>query len=209
MFADPVGPADRADPADPAGSAGPVGAGDPEGAGEPERAAGPGTPAPVAGPALARAALDAARAAGRAFSSRPRAPGDGQAPRRRRWSAPGPDPRDPQPLGRLVSRLVADRGWEKPTAEARVLGAWETLVGAEMAAKCRPVSLHDGELTLQAESTAWATQLRLLSPKLLARLIGELGPGVVTRIRVHGPTGPSWKRGRLSVRGRGPRDTYG
>ena len=174
-----------------------TGRSDPAGAGE------------LRGPQLARAALEAARAAGRTHTTKPRADGDGQSARRRRWSAAGPDPRDPQPLGRLVRRLVEDRGWERPAAEARVIGDWQSLVGADVAAKCTPVGLRDGELTLQAQSTAWATQLRLLAPKLLGRIVDELGPDVVKRIRVHGPAAPSWKRGRLSVRGRGPRDTYG
>jgi predicted nucleic acid-binding Zn ribbon protein len=162
---------------------------------------------------LARAALDAARAAGRSYSTKPggkpRESGDGQSGRRRRWSSAGPDPRDPQPLGRLVQRLVSDRGWDLAAAEARVIGDWPSLVGPEIASKSKPVGLRDGELTLQAESTAWATQLRLLTGKLLGLLSSELGPGVVRKIRVHGPAAPSWKRGKLSIRGRGPRDTYG
>ncbi len=161
------------------------------------------------GPQLARAALEAARATGRSHSAKTRDPGSGQSLRRRRWSGAGADPRDPQLLGGLVRRMVRDRGWEKTAADARVLGDWPALVGADIAAKCAPVGLRDGELTLQAESTAWATQLRLLAPRLLATLAGELGAGVVKRIHVHGPSGPSWKRGRLAVRGRGPRDTYG
>jgi predicted nucleic acid-binding Zn ribbon protein len=71
------------------------------------------------------------------------------------------------------------------------------------------VSLRDGQLTLQAESTAWATQLRLLAPKLLSILATEVGAGVVTKLSVHGPAAPSWKKGPRTVRGRGPRDTYG
>jgi predicted nucleic acid-binding Zn ribbon protein len=64
-------------------------------------------------------------------------------------------------------------------------------------------------LVLVAESTAWATQLRLLAGRLQARLSAEVGSGVVTRIRVHGPSAPSWRRGPRRVAGRGPRDTYG
>ncbi len=63
---------------------------------------------------------------------------------------------------------------------------------------------------MSAESSAWATQLRRLSGMLLARLVSELGPTVVTKIFITGPTGPSWSHGGWSVRGaRGPRDTYG
>ncbi|NIB31661.1 DUF721 domain-containing protein [Pseudonocardia sp. MCCB 268] len=71
------------------------------------------------------------------------------------------------------------------------------------------MSLRDGELTLQAESTAWATQLRTLQRQPLTRLAVAVGPDVNRRIRVVGLSGPSWRHGPRHVRGRGPRDTYG
>jgi predicted nucleic acid-binding Zn ribbon protein len=127
------------------------------------------------------------------------------------YSGPGPDPaRDPQLIGALLSGYVAERGWERPLAEGRVFAEWPALVGADVAAHCSPQSLTGGELRIAAESTAWATQLRLLAGTLLARLVAELGPDVVTKLSISGPTGPSWKHGGRSVRGgRGPRDTYG
>ena len=38
------------------------------------------------------------------------------------------------------------------------------------AAHCRPERLAAGELLCIAESTAWATQLRLMTPQVLARI---------------------------------------
>jgi predicted nucleic acid-binding Zn ribbon protein len=108
-----------------------------------------------------------------------------------------------------MAKLVKSRGWERPAAEARVFGMWQTLVGEDLASHCRPVKLEEGELTIEAESTAWATQLRLLSGKLLHRIGHEVGRDVVKRIHVHGPVAPSWAKGPKRVRGRGPRDTYG
>jgi predicted nucleic acid-binding Zn ribbon protein len=65
-------------------------------------------------------------------------------------------------------------------------------------------------LTIAADSSAWATQLRLLAGALLRRLNEELGHGTVTKVVVHGPGRGSWRRGPLAARdGRGPRDTYG
>lgn len=127
------------------------------------------------------------------------------------YSASGPDPdRDPQLVGSVLAGYVADRGWERPLAEARVFAEWPELVGPDVAAHSTPVSLSAGELRISAESTAWATQLRLLGATLLARLVGELGPDVVSKLVITGPVGPSWKHGGRSVRGsRGPRDTYG
>jgi predicted nucleic acid-binding Zn ribbon protein len=162
---------------------------------------------------LAREALRAAReaSAARAAERGIRAAGSRRpvSKRRRRWSGPGPDDRDPQLLGRLVSRMSIDRGWSGRLTDATIVGRWPQLVGPEIAEHCTPLSLRDGELVLQAESTAWATQLRTLQRQLLQRLAAAVGNDVVRRIRVVGPTGPSWRHGQRHVRGRGPRDTYG
>ncbi len=113
-------------------------------------------------------------------------------------------------MGRILAGYVEDRGWQLPLAQARVFADWAALVGDDIAAHSTPIGLRDGELKLSAESTAWATQLRLLTATLLARLVAELGPDVVTKLIITGPAGPSWKHGGYSVRGtRGPRDTYG
>ena len=169
---------------------------------------------------LARDALAAARAA----SAARRAAGGGAAgirkpvrrtgtgmgrPRRRGWSGSGADERDPQMLGRLTSRLSGDRGWAPRLANGSVFGRWAELVGEEVAEHARPVSLRDGVLTVAADSTAWATQLRLLQRQLIGKLAAGLGDGVVKTMRIHGPTAPSWRRGPRHVSGRGPRDTYG
>jgi predicted nucleic acid-binding Zn ribbon protein len=112
-------------------------------------------------------------------------------------------------FGAAVRELLDERGWNAEAAAARVLGNWESIVGAEVAAASRPVRLRHGELLVEAESTAWATQLRLLTRTLLARIRAELGGDIVTKLVVRGPTAPDWRHGRLRVPGRGPRDTYG
>ncbi len=172
----------------------------------------PASPSPtppdgLRGADIARAALDAARAAG---SARRRSAAQPVASRRRRrWSGARPDDRDPQLLGRLASRLVADRGWVDRVSAGVVFARWAQLVGAEVAEHAQPVSLKDGELVVRAGSTAWATQLRLLQRQLIARITAGVGPGVVNRLRVQGPATPNWVHGPRHVRGRGPRDTYG
>ncbi len=116
---------------------------------------------------------------------------------------------EPVPFGASIKDLLAERGWSEQAAAAGVLTNWEALVGPDMAGHCRAVHLTRGELVVEAESTAWATQLRLLSRQILATLARQLGPHTVTRLTVRGPAGPSWKHGGLRVRGPGPRDTYG
>ncbi|MEC3974609.1 DciA family protein [Amycolatopsis sp. H20-H5] len=170
----------------------------------------------LSGRDLAKVALEAARAKAKARGAQPgmrrgKVTGGtgGQSPRRRRWSGPGADARDPQPLGRIVSRLSVDRGWNTSLANGRVFGQWTQLVGEEVAEHAQPVALKDGELTVRASSTAWATQLRLLQGQLLKKIAAGVGHGVVKRMRIQGPTAPSWKKGPRRVAGRGPRDTYG
>lgn len=159
------------------------------------------TPEPPADPA--RAALERARGDARRRGAR-----SGQAPSRAASDRTASD--GPEPFGTAIRRLVDERGWTATVQAGSVLGRWDALVGAELAAHCRPERLVDGELVLVAESTAWATQVRLLAPTVLARLAVELGAGVVRSLRVHGPTTPDWRSGRLRVTGgRGPRDTYG
>ncbi|MBT2553588.1 DUF721 domain-containing protein [Arthrobacter sp. ISL-5] len=117
--------------------------------------------------------------------------------------------RDPLGLGKVVGRLVAERGWTSPVAVGSVMAEWPTLVGPEIAAHCTPESFTDTTLHVRCDSTAWATQLRLLSISLLDKFRTELGDGVVTSIKVLGPAAPNWRKGGRTVNGRGPRDTYG
>lgn len=161
--------------------------------------------------------LDLARAAARAAASTP-----GAAPARRRTSSSfrrrtrtsssgaRPDDRDPQLLEQAMGRLIANHGWEVDLRVQGVFGRWAELVGSEVADHCTPESFDDGRLVVRTDSTAWATQLKLLAPSIVRRLNEELGHGTVTVIEVLGPHLPSWTKGRLSSRdGRGPRDTYG
>lgn len=125
-------------------------------------------------------------------------------------SARRPHGGDPQPLAAAIDGLVAERGWELAAATGSVFGRWAQIVGADLAGHTTPESLREGELVIAADSTAWATQLRLLAAQLVRRLNAELGDGTVLRVKVRGPVAPARKPGEWRVRGsRGSRDTYG
>jgi predicted nucleic acid-binding Zn ribbon protein len=120
------------------------------------------------------------------------------------------DDRDPKLLSDAVERLVETKGWATEINLHTLLARWALLVGATNAAHSHPEGYAETVLTVRADSSAWATQLRYLAPQLVAMLNDQLGDGTVTRIKVLGPDAPSWKKGRRAVRdGRGPRDTYG
>lgn len=183
---------------------------------EPTNSGPPAHLAHLAGMDLVRRALEEARGAaksqgkdvgrGRTSSPTRRVAGRGS---RRAWSGPGPDSRDPQKLGFATMDLARTRGWTTRVAEGAVFGQWSTVVGEQIAEHAAPTALQDGVLTVTAESTAWATQLRMVQAQLLAKIAAGVGDGVVKSLKIVGPTAPSWRKGKLHISGRGPRDTYG
>ena len=109
----------------------------------------------------------------------------------------------------LVSARLRAGAESRGFAVARLLTHWAEIVGADLAAHTRPDSFADGELVVTADSTAWATQVRLLATMLVKRLNTELGDGAVRRVKVRGPAPPR-RRGGWRVPGsKGPGDTYG
>ncbi len=170
----------------------------------------------LAGMDLVRRVLEEARGAartqgkdvgrGRRLPPTRRVAGSGS---RRRWSGPGPDSRDPQPLASATRDVAKKQGWSGRVAEGAVFGRWPTVVGHHIAEHATPTALREGVLTVTAESTAWATQLRIIQSQVLAKIAAEVGDGVVTSLRITGPVAPSWRKGPLHIAGRGPRDTYG
>ncbi len=119
------------------------------------------------------------------------------------------DDRDPQLLGSAVDRMIQDQGWQDESAAPILVADWAQIVGSDLAAHVTPLSFQDGELTVQADSTAWSKAISQLLPTLRRAIDDKVGTGVVTAVRIQGPYAPSWTAGSRRVRGRGPRDTYG
>ncbi|MEV3921377.1 DUF721 domain-containing protein [Actinomadura coerulea] len=107
---------------------------------------------------------------------------------------------DPKLFGAAIRELMASRGWEQRAAVGGVFGNWAGIVGAELAEHTRPDHFEDGELTVAADSTTWATQLRLLSSTLVRRLNEELGHGTVRRVKVVGPSSGPRRTGAWRAR---------
>jgi len=150
----------------------------------------------LSGPDLARQMLEQAKA---------RAPKP--KPKRRR---PSREAGDPVSFGTAIAAFLKNEGWEKDAREHAIFARWERIAGHEIADHCTPVSLRDGDLVLTAESTAWATQLRLMARQIADRVNSDLGATVVKSVRVNGPSSAKRRPGEWRVSGgRGERDTYG
>ncbi len=197
----------------PSGPSGPSGAGPADPNGAAPVPGGTGVDGVAAGSARSAAAKGAALAREKLAQAKSDAARRGQLPRReprRRASGARRDSGDPQLFGRAIADLLSDRGWEQPAAIGGVFGRWHEIVGADMAAHTKPETFAEGEVVVVADSTAWATQVRLLARTLVRRLNEELGDGTVQKVKVRGPQNGPRSSGGLRVTGsRGPGDTYG
>ena len=117
--------------------------------------------------------------------------------------------RDPHGLGDTINSLTMQLGWNSPLAQSELLASWSELAGEETANHSTPAGIDDGVLTVHCESTAWATQLRLMRNVIMEHIANRYPDAGIQSIRFQGPNAPSWKKGPRSIPGRGPRDTYG
>lgn len=119
--------------------------------------------------------------------------------------------RDPKPLGAILQNLIETEEFGVPSAIANLNARWPDIVGAEVAAHVFIEAFNEESktLNLRTDSTAWATQLRLLAAQIVQKITDEFGEGFVENLSVNGPKAPSWIYGKRRVPGRGPRDTYG
>lgn len=113
------------------------------------------------------------------------------------------------PIGAVLNREIAERGWQKHIAHGVIMTEWEELVGPTVAEHAAVQEFRDGVLAISCTSTSWATSLRLSQQQILRKIAERVGDGVVEQLQIQGPKAPSWRKGRLNIQGRGPRDTYG
>lgn len=127
----------------------------------------------------------------------------------------GPDGRRPrrgldvESFGSLLGIEIERRGWEHDIAAGWVNNHWDELVGEKIAQHTRVEMIKDKTLFITCDSTAWATNLRMMQRHILQIIAERVGPDIIAELKIFGPRTPSWRKGPLHIKGRGPRDTYG
>lgn len=117
--------------------------------------------------------------------------------------------RDPVTAGAGLDSMLKQFSWDSQLNEAELFVNWLKVVGDLNAQNSTPESLDRGTLLVRCKSTAWATQLRLMHNQILEKTQALFPTLNIEQIKFVGPDAPSWKKGKYSVPGRGPRDTYG
>ncbi|WP_343239763.1 DciA family protein [Streptomyces sp. SID9913] len=140
----------------------------------------------LSGVDLARVALQQARLAARNSG------GEARAPRRRRATTVKRDGREPSGFAAVLAGLMADRAWELPAAGGSVLDQWPDIAGAvapHLPHHVAAVAFHPetGQLDLRPDSPAYATQLRLITARIVATANNTVGTDAVRTVRVLPP----------------------
>ena len=116
--------------------------------------------------------------------------------------------RDPRSIGSIVSRTITERGWAPFLSRESVIDQWDDIVGSDVAAHTIP-EIDEDLIIVRCNSSAWATNLRIVRHEILAELLAKFPNSGIEKISVLGPGVPNKIRGPRSVKWRGPRDTYG
>lgn len=112
-------------------------------------------------------------------------------------------------LGAILDVEFQKRGWDRDLAQGWVHAHWDELVGEKIAAHTHIEMIKETTVFISCDSTAWATNLRMMQRQILSTIASKVGPNIITELKIFGPRPPSWRKGPLHVKGRGPRDTYG
>lgn len=75
------------------------------------------------------------------------------------------------PVGDTVDRVLAKNGLARRVAQASVIEEWAQLVGPQIAAVTQAESVSaDGILWVKVATAAWANELSMMAPRILARV---------------------------------------
>ncbi|MGW6875854.1 DciA family protein [Streptomyces xanthophaeus] len=139
----------------------------------------------VSGVDLARVALHQAREAAKARGdARTR-----KAKRRTRTTTVRGDGREPAGFAAVLQGLMADRAWDVPAAGGSILDQWPDIAAAlspKLAAHVKAMAFHSetGQLDLCPDSSAYTTQLRLISSRIVIAANDAVGTLAVRTVRV-------------------------
>jgi predicted nucleic acid-binding Zn ribbon protein len=79
--------------------------------------------------------------------------------------------RRPSSLADALASYLRRSGFAKRVQQAGVIDAWPELVGPQIAAVTAPESVtQDGVLRVRVATAAWANELSLMTPRILARV---------------------------------------
>ena len=92
--------------------------------------------------------------------------------------------RKPVPIAEALGGFLKRSGLAKRVEQANAIAEWPVLVGAQIAAVTKPLSITpDGTLFVAVATHGWMTELSLMEPQLLSALNSVEGRAKVKKLR--------------------------
>ena len=94
------------------------------------------------------------------------------------------DAKGPEPIGEILSRLFAARGWGRKQERVRLERAWSEAAGAEYSAQTRVASIRRNVLEIEVRGSVVLQELSQFHKRRLLAKLRELLTGVkITDLR--------------------------
>mgnify|MGYP001036827968 FL=1 len=83
-------------------------------------------------------------------------------------------------IGDILPRVLSLMGLDDKLEEAKFMKRWEAVVGAVVAARCRPREIREGILYVGVESSVWMQELWFHRDEIVGRIKQEY-PGIAVK----------------------------
>lgn len=88
------------------------------------------------------------------------------------------DPKGPERIGEIISRLFAARGWGRQQERVRLERAWSEAAGSDYATQTRVLSIRRHVLEVEVKSTVLLQELAQFHKRRLLEALRKALPGV-------------------------------
>jgi hypothetical protein len=88
------------------------------------------------------------------------------------------------PLTAALTSVLRDLAGTRPKAHAELWARWLAVVGPEMYRRSFPIALRGSTLVVGVSTSSWLQELSFLKTAILDRIAEEIGPDIVSEIKL-------------------------
>lgn len=90
----------------------------------------------------------------------------------------------PKPVGAGVERVMKHLDAPTTSVVTSIFNDWEEIVGETIAAHARPQRIKNGELVLEVDDPAWASEMEWLGEEIVRKIRVAVETEEITKIKV-------------------------
>ncbi len=93
-------------------------------------------------------------------------------------------PSRPESVAELLPRVLDEVGLGEASLGMQLLRVWDSVLGPELAAQCRPEGIRRGVVVALVRDSAWMQRLQMEKPRILEGLSSALDHDLDLRLRI-------------------------